>query len=264
MGKRLSEWLWLLLVSGVLAGCAGVPHSVGQGEAGCEQEAASFEEVCQQESSLLALCEGRQCAAYRCREVAEYFSYGQVVRTQAVVRPPPRPPGPPPRPPTEPGIGTGPEPGTDAWRNWGSAQKLPWQLQPVFIIPWGDTSPPLLKPGVVELWVRQEGQRDKPYERHHIYPQEQELKKWFERKGINIHQWTLALEIEEHRRIHRGPNGGAWNEAWRRFKRANEDATKQEIELHAGKLIYEFNLYGVVVPYRRQLLRVPSNLLDAD
>jgi hypothetical protein len=58
--------------------------------------------------------------------------------------------------------------------------------------------------------------------------------------------------------------GGAPNEAWRRFKAANDGATKLEIELHAGQLIYEFNLYGVVVPYRRQLLRLPSNVLDPD
>jgi hypothetical protein len=72
------------------------------------------------------------------------------------------------------------------------------------------------------------------------------------------------LEVEEHRRIHRGAKGGPWNEAWRLFKKARPNATKLEIELHAGKLIYEFNLYGVVVPYSRQLLRLPSNLLAPD
>jgi hypothetical protein len=36
------------------------------------------------------------------------------------------------------------------------------------------------------------------------------------------------------------------------------------VELRAGMLIYEFNLYGVVVPYGRQLLRLPSNLLTPD
>ncbi|HEX8703322.1 MAG TPA: hypothetical protein VF815_31080 [Myxococcaceae bacterium] len=46
--------------------------------------------------------------------------------------------------------------------------------------------------------------------------------------------------------------------------RTRINATKLEIELHAGKLIYEFNLYGVVVPYSRQLLRLPSNVLDPD
>jgi uncharacterized lipoprotein (TIGR02269 family) len=208
---------------------------------------ASFEEVCQQEGSLLAICDGQQCAAYKCWEVAEYFRVGQVVRTQGVARPPPRP-----------------QPGANAQRYWGSAQGLPQHVQPVFIIPWGNTAPPLLTPGQVELLVIQQGQRSKPYERHHIYPQEERLKQWFESKGIDIHQWTLALEVEDHRRIHRGANGGPWNAAWRRFRDDNPDATRLEIELHAGKLIYEFNLYGVVVPYGRQLLRLPSNLLEVD
>jgi hypothetical protein len=70
----------------------------------------------------------------------------------------------------------------------------------------------------------QEQPRGKPYEKHHIYPQE--LKQWFVEAGIDIHQWTLALEVEEHRRIHRGANGGPWNEAWRRFRNANRGATK--------------------------------------
>ena len=70
--------------------------------------------------------------------------------------------------------------------------------------------------------------------------------------------------MEEHRRIHRGANGGPWNEAWRRYQKAHLGATKLEIELHAGQLIYEFKLYGVVVPYSQQLLRLPSNLLEPD
>jgi uncharacterized lipoprotein (TIGR02269 family) len=137
-------------------------------------------------------------------------------------------------------------------------------LQPVFIIPWNGASLPLLPPGKVLVLESHEPPHGKPYEKHHIYPQAKDLKEWFEQQGIDIHQWTLALEVEEHRRIHRGPNGGPWNEAWRQFQRANPGATKLEIELHAGKLIYEFNLYGVVVPYSRRLLRLPSNVLDPD
>ena len=133
----------------------------------------------------------------------------------------------------------------------------------MLIIPWNPSSQPRLPPGKkVMVLGGQEQPRGKPYEKHHIYPQE--LKWWFDQKGINIHQWTLALEVEEHRRIHRGAKGGPWNAAWRRYKDANRNATKLEIELHAGKLIYEFNLYGVVVPYSRQLLRLPSNVLDPD
>jgi len=69
MSQSARCWAWLLL-SGVLVGCAAAPHTVRRQEAGCEQEAASFGEVCQHESSLLAVCEGQQCAAYRCWEVA--------------------------------------------------------------------------------------------------------------------------------------------------------------------------------------------------
>ncbi|HEX8705554.1 MAG TPA: TIGR02269 family lipoprotein [Myxococcaceae bacterium] len=247
MSQRALYWVGLLL-SSVLAGCAAAPHAVGPQEAGCEQEPASFEEVCQQQSTLLAVCEGVQCAAYRCREVAEYLKVGQLVRTRWA-----RPPQPtrPPDPHTRREVGTA----------WGSPQEVP---QPVLIIPWSPSAQPLLPPGKVLVLESQEPPRGMPYEKHHIYPQATDLKLWFEGKGIDIHQWTLALEVEEHRRIHRGPNGGPWNEAWRKFRDANLNATKLEIELHAGKLIYEFNLYGVVVPYSRQLLRLPSNVLDPD
>jgi uncharacterized lipoprotein (TIGR02269 family) len=241
--------MWLLL-SGVLVGCAATPHALGPEEAGCEQAPASFEEMCSQQDSLLAVCAGEQCAAYRCWEVAEYLRIGQIVRTRWGSRPPlPRPP---PSPPTRAEVGSA----------WSGPQGLPQHVQPVLIIPWNSAAPQLLPPGKMKVLERQEQPRGKPYEKHHIYPQE--LKWWFERKGIDIHQWTLALEVEEHRRIHRGASGGPWNEAWRRFQRANDGATRLEIELHAGKLIHEFNLYGVVVPYSRQLLRLPSNLLEPD
>jgi uncharacterized lipoprotein (TIGR02269 family) len=241
--------MWLLL-SGLLVGCAAAPYAVGPEEAGCEQTPASFEEVCYQQDTLLALCEGGQCAAYRCWEVAEYFRVRQVVRTRGPLRPPQ--PRPPPSPQTRREVGT----------PWSGPQGVAQPVQPVFIIPWTGAAPPLPQAGKVKVLESQEQLRGKPYEKHHIYPQE--LKEWFKDKGINIHQWTLALEVEEHRRIHRGANGGPWNEAWRRFQKAHRGATKLEIELHAGKLIYEFNLYGVVVPYSRQLLRLPSNLLEPD
>jgi len=245
MSESARGWLWLLL-SGALVGCAAVPHTERAEEAGCEPEAASFEEVCQQEGSLLAVCAGRQCAAYRCREVAEHLQLGQVVRTRGPLRPPQ------PAPRTRAEVGTA----------WSGPQGLPRHVRPVLIIPWGNTSRPLLPPG--QALEGQEPPRGKPYEKHHIYPQEELLKAWFERQGINIHEWTLALEVEEHQRIHRGAKGGPWNEAWRRFQKARPNATRLEMELHAGELIYEFNLYGVVLPYRRRLLRLPSNVLDLD
>jgi uncharacterized lipoprotein (TIGR02269 family) len=250
MNPRERYWVWLLL-SGVLVGCAAAPHAVGQEETGCDEQPTSFEEVCYQQDSLLAVCEGEQCAAYRCWEVAEYLKAGQVVRTRGVPRPPlPRPP-------------PGPETRREVGSAWSGPQGLPQQPRPVLIIPWNKSSPPL-PPGKATVLENHEQPRGKPYEKHHIYPQEKELKEWFTEAGIDIHQWTLALEVEDHRRLHRGAKGGPWNEAWRRFKLARPNATKLEIELHAGKLIHEFNLYGVVVPYSRQLLRLPSNVLAPD
>ena len=247
MRQRARYWVWLLF-SGLWVGCAAAPHAVGPEETGCDEQPASFEEVCHQDATLVAMCEGGQCAAYRCWEVAAYLKVGQVVRTRGPLRPPPSPQ-------TRREVGSA----------WSGSQGLPQQLRPVFIIiPWNRSSQPLLPPGRIEVLASQEQPRGKPYEKHHIYPQEGKLKLWFEEKGINIHEWTLALEVEEHRRIHRGANGGPWNEAWRQFQRAKPGATKLEVELHAGRLLYEFNLYGVVVPYGRQLLRLPSNLLVPD
>ncbi len=251
MNQRARYGVWLLL-SGLWVGCVAATHAVGPEETGCEEPAASFEEVCYQQDSLLAVCEAGQCAAYRCWEVAEYLKVGQVVRTRGPSRPPlPRPP---PRPQTRQEVG-------NAWSGpqWGAQPP-----QPVLIIPWNGPAPALLPPGKVKVLESQEQPRGKPYEKHHIYPQADDLKEWFTEAGIDIHQWTLALEVEDHRRIHNGPRGGPWNAAWRRFRDDNRKATKLEIELHAGKLIHEFNLYGVVVPYSRQLLRLPSNVLDLD
>jgi uncharacterized lipoprotein (TIGR02269 family) len=92
-------------------------------------------------------------------------------------------------------------------------------------------------------------QRNKPHEQHHIYPRA--FRQWFSERGINIDEYTMLLEVAEHRRIHRGSNGGPWNEAWRKFIEHNRTAPIEEIHRHAGKLIYEFGLLGVVTPFRR-------------
>jgi hypothetical protein len=83
-------------------------------------------------------------------------------------------------------------------------------------------------------------------------------KEWFASKGINIHEYTMPLLVEVHRRIHHPPpKGGEWNEAWRRYKDEHLGATKQDILRYAGQLIYEFELVGPVVPYYRQWTQPP-------
>ncbi|WP_224241211.1 DUF2380 domain-containing protein [Hyalangium gracile] len=52
------------------------------------------------------------------------------------------------------------------------------------------------------------------------------------------------------RRIHgEGERGGLWNNAWRQFRRENPRALPDAIYRQAGKMIYEFELAGPVVPY---------------
>jgi uncharacterized lipoprotein (TIGR02269 family) len=221
------RWIWPLVI-GALMACATTPSSAGGGP-GCEEvaEIVSFEEACADERSLLALCDGRQCGMYRCQEVMKRPVAGQIVRTRGVVEPLA-------------------EVGGTAQRNWGSAQELPWDARPVFIIPWG-LRPPLL-PSQKKALEDSEAERNKPHERHHIFPQA--FRDWFIRKGIKIDEYVIPLELEKHRSIHRGANGGPWNAAWDNWIREHRGASKEDIYRYAGQLIYEFELFGPVMPYR--------------
>jgi uncharacterized lipoprotein (TIGR02269 family) len=230
MIRHSLRWKWALVAVGISA-CAATPLS-GNGAAGSDKasEAASFEELCGEESSLVALCAGEQCGLYRCREVKEHLSVGQVVLARGSA------------------VGL-PNPQAGAQRNWGSAQQLPEDTRPVFIIPWGH-KPPLL-PSQQEMLARQAAERRKPHERHHIFPQA--FRTWFTAQGIDIDEYLIPLEVEKHRSIHRGANGGPWNAAWYKFIDAHrEGAPKEEIYRYAGQLIYEFELFGPVVPLWKQ------------
>jgi len=229
-------WLWLLLL-GALAACASA-QPMGSARAGAEDEGAalSFEAACAEPSSVLALCSGKQCGVYRCREVMPHFTAGQVIRTLAEVEPL-----------AEAGVG--------AQRNWGSAQEGPWDSRPVFLIPWG-SKPPLL-PSQQKLLAAQAEERRKPHEKHHIFPQA--FRPWFIRQGIDIDEYVMPLEVEKHRSVHRGAAGGPWNEAWRKFTLAHPvKVEKEEIFRYAGQLIYEFQLFGPVIPYWKQPPPLPS------
>ncbi|MBN1205173.1 MAG: TIGR02269 family lipoprotein [Myxococcaceae bacterium] len=215
---------------GALLACAATQASVESERPGCEEaaETVSLAEACADESSLIALCEGGQCELYRCREVMEYLPMGSVVLTRGGGLSLPRAQG--------------------AQRFWGSAQKLPQGTQPVFIIPWNH-KPPLL-PSQQKMLEEAAKERNKPRERHHVFSQE--FRPWFERKKINVDEFTILLEQLKHRSIHRGERGGPWNAAWRKWILANDNATKEEIFRYAGQLIYEFELFGPVMPYWKQ------------
>ncbi len=230
--------MWLL-AAGALAACVTVPVSASESP-GCEvaAETTSFQEACEQKSSLIVVCAGEQCGLYRCWEVMESLSVGRA----ALARFP---------------VGALPNPQAGAQRNWGSAQGLPQDTRPVLIIPWG-SKPPLL-PSQQKMLEELANERRKPHERHHIFPQA--FRRWFATQGIDIDEFVILLAVEKHRSIHRGANGGPWNEAWRKFiddHRDEEDVSREEIYRYAGQLIYEFQLFGPVVPYWKQPPPLPS------
>jgi uncharacterized lipoprotein (TIGR02269 family) len=193
----------------------------------------------------VVLCDERQCGAYRCREVVEHLTAEQVVLARHL-----RPPL-----PTNPGQGSTntktpplPSPGPGIERYRGSAQGAPGNAQPVFIIPWGPQPQPELLPSQKQFLAEAEAYRKKPHEGHHIYPRA--FREWFTAQGVDIDEYILPLEVEEHRRIHRGANGGPWNAAWKKFIEAHRSASPEEIHRHAGQLIYEFGLFGPILSYK--------------
>jgi uncharacterized lipoprotein (TIGR02269 family) len=230
MNRLMGRWVWLQVAISLVA-CATTPPTESEGQ-GFEEaaEAVPYEELCEQESSLVALCAGEQCGLYRCWEVREHWAHGRVV----LARHP---------------VGGLPNPLNGVRRNWGSAQQLPQDTRPVFIIPWKH-KPPLL-PSQQKMLEEAAKERRKPHEKHHIFPQA--FRQWFTNRGIDIDEYVLPLEVEKHRSIHRGANGGPWNDAWRKFiEKKRTTASKEEIYRYAGQLIYEFELFGPVIPYWKQ------------
>jgi uncharacterized lipoprotein (TIGR02269 family) len=101
--------------------------------------------------------------------------------------------------------------------------------------------------------------------RHHLFPQAQEFRKWFSDSRIDIHAWTMVIPEQVHLRIHRGANGGSWNEAWRQFMRANHFriVPQEEMLRKAFELAYRFDIVGPIMPYSHQLVP-PGPQLFAD
>lgn len=106
MSRTRLRWVWLLAIC-ALAACATTPPFESKSESDSDEgPVVSFDEACAEKSSLLALCAGKQCGVYRCREVMKHLTVGRVVRTWAEVEPL-----------AEAGVG--------AQRYWGSAQEFP-------------------------------------------------------------------------------------------------------------------------------------------
>ncbi|MBZ4419177.1 TIGR02269 family lipoprotein [Myxococcus sp. RHSTA-1-4] len=202
------------------------------------EEAAPAEgcEAPGEDSCVVLACEERLCGFFRCEdvEVPEEAPQRSGLEVEPVLL-------------MRPGLPMGPVRPGRVWR-WSPAVRR--GAEPVMTFQWYAASQPRPPPPRVPFALLPAPRLQK----HHIFPQAEELAQWFKGRGINIHEYTLLIPEYVHRRIHGGgPSGGLWNEAWREFIRSNQlrNVPREEIFRHAGALIYRFELTGPVVPYYR-------------
>ncbi len=106
--------------------------------------------------------------------------------------------------------------------------------------------------GYLPAFPRLQGKLNK----HHLFPQQEDIALWLKWQGINIHQYTMVIPEHVHLRIHKGQQGGPWNQAWRDFMYANRGRKVPTDELlrKAFELSYRFDIVGPIIPYRNQLV----------
>ncbi|NVJ20968.1 TIGR02269 family lipoprotein [Myxococcus sp. AM011] len=136
-------------------------------------------------------------------------------------------------------------------RLWGAAQPLPGR-GPVLVIPWNRAEE---LPSQARLRKAYAEWATVPKEKHHIFPRA--LEEYFTERGINIHEFALAIDVRRHREIHDGKDGGPWNKDWRAFIRMKEQkgrrAMKWELMEYAGVMIQRYNLVGMPMSYWTKL-----------
>jgi uncharacterized lipoprotein (TIGR02269 family) len=216
---RTLRILWLSLLAVSWLGCATVTLPAQQASA----EAAEVEcDASEEDQCVSLLCLGATCGFYRCEDMP-----GEVA---LALFPPARPPA------------AAAAPGSGPRRNWAGAQQLPKGA--VMEFPNWSGAPEQLIPPSRQLTPGR-------WEKHHIFPQARQLAAWFRDRGVKIHDYTMLIPRDLHRRIHGDDGrGGPWNQAWREFMNQNRRATPEEIFKHAGELIYRFQLLGgPIQPY---------------
>ncbi|NTX53422.1 TIGR02269 family lipoprotein [Myxococcus sp. CA039A] len=215
---RILRGLWLLWVVHVLGCASAAQHPIHPAWDEAEVECARPEE----DRCVTVLCSDDMCGLYRCEDLPS--------EVERVRFPPARPPA------------AAAAPGSGPRRNWGGRQGLPRGA--IMVFPHWNGAPERVIPPSHQLTPGR-------WEKHHIFPQAEDLARWFERQGVKIHDYTMPIPRDLHRRIHGNDSrGGPWNKAWRQYRDLNQSASPEDIYKHAGELIHRFQLIGgPVQPY---------------
>jgi uncharacterized lipoprotein (TIGR02269 family) len=225
----------------LLTACATSTPAVYEDDLEAPDVVYSWGEARTDPSCIVPLCDSERCAVWRCQDVVEEETH-PVLLAQAMA------PAQAPIPQPVPMLRT---PGVDnPSRWWGVPLAAPTTADPVFEIPWHNWKErQRLALKTYRIYCIQ-GPHE-PYEKHHIFPQQPVLARWFKRKGIDIHAFTVRVPKSFHTWLHSGgPQGGQWNEAWRQFMNENrEAASPEDIWRFAGELMMRFGVNGPLVPY---------------
>jgi uncharacterized lipoprotein (TIGR02269 family) len=214
--------LSLFLLVLLLAACATSSPTLGSRE-GTEADDTTSCDDADADLCVVLACDEGDCAFFDCADVdPEALTQGPLAHGVELARFP--------RPPFR-------GPGTQ--RNWRRAG-LREDARPLMTFHFR------YRQGFLPAFPRLEGKLIK----HHLFPQAQEFRKWFMDRGINIHEWTMRIPEHVHLRIHRGANGGPWNEAWRQFVSSNPGPVPREVLIRkAFELALRFDIAGPIMPY---------------
>ncbi|MCY0996736.1 TIGR02269 family lipoprotein [Myxococcus sp. MISCRS1] len=170
-------------------------------------------------------CESETCGLYRCEDVA---SPPLALRGSAPAR-----------------AARAPQ------RNWLPSMPMAGR-EPVMVFKWNRAEE---LPSQARLRKAYSEWASRPKEKHHIFPRA--LEGYFAERGINIHEYALAIDVAHHKRIHEGQYGGPWNRDWREFiARVEEDgspAKRWELMEQAGYMVQKYGLVGMPMSYWQKL-----------
>jgi uncharacterized lipoprotein (TIGR02269 family) len=214
--------LSLALAALLLAACATSSPALHAWEEAEHADATTCDAADADQCVVLACDEG-ECAFFDCADVdPEALAYEPLAHGVELARFP--------RPPSR-------GPGTQRnWRRAGLREDARPRLTFHF----------RYRQGFLPAFPRLEGKLIK----HHLFPQAQQFRKWFVKNGINIHEWTMLIPEHVHLSIHRGANGGLWNQAWQQFIIANPGPVPREVLIRkAFELALRFDIAGPLRPY---------------